>query len=171
MSSEPRFIEMAYRGNPAISDPPSHAPTDQVQPEAPFPAQAQATPDRRTTDGVDLDFVLRVIAHRDCVEDIKASAVWNSGNGLFHDWEEKVSGALNAAYPTYLHLLSGGKPAMDEVLSRPDFPERKRRPKKGTEALIALKLVAKPRNENQRKLCSEHAPALIWAAMQGIDPD
>jgi hypothetical protein len=118
---------------------------------------------------VDADFLKRVDDHRK-VGDVIAEAASRNGHGLFLRWSEKVRGPLDASYRLYLCLLRGCLPAINEALAHPTFARRGRRPSKKNPGLIALLLVAKPREEHERKACSTYAMTLDWAAMNQVAP-
>ena len=116
------------------------------------------------------DFAIRAITGRDRAKDLSTAVSWNSGEPLFHAWQEKVNGALAVAYPVFLHLLAGGADALDEVLKHPAFVVRQRQHTQNL-ALIALQLVAKPHDDSQAKAASEYALFLKYAALEQIGPD
>jgi hypothetical protein len=122
------------------------------------------------TDEASPAFLHEALRGRRLAGDVEAGAGWENGCGLFHGWHAKVCGALDPAYPVYLHFKNDEYATLDEVLRQPPFDERKRRPKRGTLAVVALTLVAKPKTLPEQKIASEYATALIWAAAHEILP-
>ncbi len=115
-----------------------------------------------------VEFAARAIRDRDTAADLAACFNFNDGASLFYAFGDKICAALNVAYPAFLHLKAGGEAAIAEVLNHPAFQGRKRRPKKGTEATLAVQLVARPQNPVDQKAASEYANLLIWAAAHEI---
>jgi len=91
----------------------------------------------------------------------------NRGKGFFVGWYDKIR-ALTPAYPVYTLVLEGGEPAVKAVLSHPVFAGRQRAPSKNKQALLAVYLSAKPTTGEQRKLCSDWACILEWAADENV---
>jgi hypothetical protein len=120
--------ESSYRGFSEIAD---YDPIGKNRPHLVHPAT-----------GAIVEFAKRA-SKGTLTEAVEKSARWDHGHGLFRTFDDKIQSGVAAAYPAFLHLMEGGKEATSEVLSRADFPERQRRPKKGTEALVAVMLVAK----------------------------
>lgn len=89
--------------------------------------------------------------------------------GVFETDPNRLSAALNAAYPIYLHLIAGGKEAWSEAKRHPHFKGRTRTPKSGTEAIVALSITAKS-TRDERGQCSSHATKLVYAAAKKIPP-
>jgi hypothetical protein len=135
---------------------------------APTPAQTEA--DGTDDDDADGGFIARVTRNRNLAEDVAAAVHWNAGQSLFLSVDDKIREALAPAYLIYLHLLNDPE-AWEEVLRYPPFAGRERRQKAGTEAVVAVMLVAKPRNEQERDRCSELATALIWAELEEVLPE
>ena len=134
---------------------------------------ADAAPEDHTDetgpDGISLEFLTAALRDRHLADDI-AAAGSGSGRLLFYGWLEKVTGALNAAYAPYLHMLKGGPKAVEQVLRSPKFPARDKI-HRNKPALIALQLAARPRGEAQFKACSEYSPFLQCAALRRIPPE
>lgn len=133
--------------------PSKHSPL--ARPGATEMAETGCTP----TDAISPAFLAEAVNGRNLAEDIATAAAWNSGEGLFHAWHDKVAGALAAGYVIYLHLLTGSDQALKAVLNHPRFPKRERIYRNNL-ALIALRLVARPADAPQAKALSEYASFL-----------
>ncbi len=142
--------------------------------DVPHQPHAEMTPQEKPKTPPNLDAVMefasRAIVDRDTAADLAACFNFNGGVSLFYSFNNKMYEALNVSYPAFLRLKSGGEAAIAEVFDHPAFQGRKRRPKKGTEATLAVQLVAWPQNPVEQKATSEYANLLIWAAAHEIAP-
>jgi hypothetical protein len=166
---KPRPSEL-YFGPAEITDPSQSTPACEEPQHEPEPTSAQADDDWGEDEDAYEDFVTRVTRNRNLSEDIAAGVHWNGGQSLFLSVDDKIRDALSPAYVVYLHLLNNPA-SWEEVLRHPPFDARQRQPKEGTEAVVAVTLVAKPRDEDEQKTCSEYATALIWAELTEVRPE
>ena len=159
----PHYIPLLlpYIGAAEIADPSERKTSLQEPREEPAATVSQA--DQTPTEDA------RVSRSRHLRHDFALSVDWNHGESLFHSIEEKIRGALTPAYAVYLHLRSNPA-AWDEVARVPPFDHRPRRPKVGTEAVVAVTLTAKPRDLDEQRACSDYATALVWAEMHQVMP-
>jgi hypothetical protein len=100
-----------------------------------------------------------------------ACASFNGSNGLFDDrWKQKISAMLSCAYNLLVAIEGVEIKALKMLKAHPYFHRRKRGLNQNNPALAAVMFAAKPETVEQRKICSDHACVLIWAADTGISP-
>ncbi len=119
---------------------------------------------------LDIDFANSATSGRNMAQDFETGATWEK-HGLFYGWNQKVKECLSVAYSIYLHLIVDRNEAAAELSKYPPFKGRLRKVKAGSEACNAVQLVAKPNDESERKLCSEHSYVLIWAEQHRVPPE
>jgi len=102
----------------------------------------------------------RELALGELEEAYRAATAWNNGAGLFLTWQDKLAGPLFTSYRLLLAIIDGGTSAFHRVLLDPYFRTRKRKPSERKIALIAVEVVAKPREDSEMKACSSYAQLL-----------
>jgi hypothetical protein len=96
---------------------------------------------------------------------------WNDGAGMFIAWHEKLSGPLTHAYRFFLVLLRAGDQNVRAALRDEFYAYRHRMPRQPKPALVAVQIVAKPRENRDKKACSTYALLLEHAARLKVMPD
>ena len=135
-----------------------------------FAASEIAAPEASTTSSEAIDpasFAKQAVLDLDLIQYLNDLQM---KPGVFEIDPDRLSTALNDAYPIYLYLIAGGKAAWSEAKRHAHFKGRTRAPKRGTEAMVALSIIAKPTPEESGR-CSSQATKLVYAAAKNIPRD
>jgi hypothetical protein len=87
--------------------------------------------------------------------------------GFFVRREDEIAEALMLGY-ALLRRITNDAEVIEKLRERVLQHARERKPPNGNAALLAVLFICRPATEEQRKLCSDYASALIWADDKSI---
>ena len=90
------------------------------------------------------------------------------GINIFGCWPKNVEYVLKPAFALCHAADAGGDAAIEMLRNSQAFLGLKRRPTKKQSEYMALCVVAKPKNEQERGICSSHSAVLKYAKMKDI---